>query len=70
MSATGGTVSPVSQAIEHHCHEYNYMNSYRGDTPCNCNGYCLCERKADEHCPCINVVPVKSKIDNPLRTLQ
>lgn len=43
-------------AREHHCHECDYVNSYSGSTPCNCKGRCICERIAEEGCPCIGVI--------------
>lgn len=49
----------ASRAIEHHCHECDYVHSYQGDTPCNCEGYCICERLAGDGCDCIGRVPVK-----------
>lgn len=40
-----------SLAVAHHCHECDFVNSYDGATPCNCNGRCICDREGG--CPCV-----------------
>lgn len=42
----------ASLAVKQHCHECNFVSCYGGDTPCNCNGRCICAR--EEGCPCVS----------------
>lgn len=44
----------ASRAVERHCHECDFVNSYSGSAACNCKGFCICER--EEGCPCVGKI--------------